>query len=82
MKRTIEIITCDICKKNVDGKVQNLQIPVIFHTDQTEGRCCKPYISVEKLDLCEECVMKITNVHGSGAQGFNEYELRVPIKEE
>lgn len=76
MKKTIEILICDICKKEVE-KIKSLTIPVIFHTDQTEGRECKPYISMEKLDICEECATKITNVHGWGAQGYNEYKLQL-----
>ena len=72
-KETIEYL-CDTCGKpavNKDGKIQ-----VIFLTDQTEGRSTTRYLSLEKIDLCEECMQKVLTgnyIFGSGAQGNNKY---------
>lgn len=72
MRKTIEVTTCDVCKLN--KPVTEIKYPVVFHTDQTEGRATAPYISMQSLDVCEECKPKILMVHGWGAQGYNEYK--------
>ena len=36
MKKTIEYTICDICGKEAD--TENINYPVLFTTDQTEGR--------------------------------------------
>ena len=77
----IEKCICDVCKKEVE-KVTEVNYPVIFHTDQTEGRSCIPYISKEKLDLCDECAEKLLILHGWGAQGINQYEIHKSPKGE
>ncbi len=82
MKETITRITCVLCHKTMNASSTPIRIPVIFHTDQTEGRGCAPYISMQELDLCGECTMQCTNLHGYGAQGYNEYSLRFKTAEE
>lgn len=77
----IEKCICDVCKKEVE-KITTVNYPVIFHTDQTEGRSCSPYISQEKLDLCNECTERILMLDGWGAQGVNSYDTRKPPKGE
>ena len=74
MKKTIEKYFCDIC--GAEGAVQSVRYPVIFHTDQDEGRACKEYISYENLDLCQQCLRKGLVFHGWGAQGINRYEVK------
>ncbi len=71
-----EKYTCDInnCKNEVAEKQKQLQI--IFLTDQTEGRGCKPYLTLEKIDICQKCLDKVLEgeaVLGTGAQGHNQY---------
>lgn len=73
MKKQIEICTCDICHKECD--VLEVTYPVMFTTEQTEGRSVKPYISYEKIDMCAECLKKAINIKGAGAMGYNEYEI-------
>lgn len=74
MKKVSEIFICDVCKKE-DAKMQSINYPVLFTTEQTEGRPVKPYISQQKIDVCEECLSKIIKLQGNGAQGFNNYEI-------
>lgn len=76
--KTITICRCDLCKKNVTNEKQlkTLKVPVKFLTEQTEGRSCKPYFTFPQMDLCVECLEKITMVLGQGAQGYNEYRIR------
>lgn len=68
---------CDVCGE--DMKTQNpTMIQVIFHTDQTEGRGVKPYLSNCDIDICESCKNHILNgnyLHGSGAMGHNTYNF-------
>lgn len=73
---TRTIVSCDIqgCEKNADHKQKT--ISVRFTTEQTEGRSTTPYLSGEKLDLCEEHYQKYIDnlpLTGSGAMGYNEY---------
>lgn len=72
-----EIITCDVCKSS-EKVIENKSMQVIFHTDQTEGRSVKPYLSIEQFDVCEKCidtVLKGNYIHGDGAQGYNNYSF-------
>lgn len=81
MKVTITKCICDVCKREVE-KVTEVVYPVIFHTEQTEGRSCSPYISKEKLDLCEGCADKVLVLHGWGAQGVNHYSIETEVENE
>ena len=74
MKKMIEQYFCDICKK--EAAITSVNYPVIFHTDQTDGRAQKPYISQEKIDVCDECRKRLLMLDGWGAQGYNKYEFR------
>lgn len=73
MRKQMEIYTCDICHKECD--VQEVMYPVMFTTEQTEGRSVKPYISYEKIDMCAECLKKAINIKGARAVGVNAYEI-------
>ena len=80
MRLVIEKCICDVCKKEVE-RITTVNYPVIFHTEQTEGRSCSPYISKEKLDLCDECAERVLMLDGWGAQGVNSYYIRKQPKE-
>ena len=74
MKTTV--ITCDVCEEKAHFQEQKIQ--VIFTTEQTEGRNCKPYLSIQIMDICDQCMRKILNgnaVWGNGAQGHNNYKI-------
>lgn len=69
---------CDICGEDVGCNKENT-IQVIFTTDQTEGRSCKPYLSIEKMDICNVCLDRRTrgeSIYGYGAQGYNKYYFK------
>lgn len=74
MKKTIEKFYCDVCGAECKD-IKQINYPVVFYTDQTEGRSCNPYISNEKIDVCDNCCKQILKVSGRGAQGVNEYAL-------
>jgi hypothetical protein len=74
MKTVIEKYSCDICKK--EAKVTAIKYPVIFDTEQDEGRSCEPYISNQVIDVCDDCKKQILVIHASGAQGFNNYRIK------
>lgn len=77
MKKKITLYICDVCKKEVEEKdLRSLSLPVMFHSDQTEGKPCSPYISIEKMDICKECLNKAVTIHGMGAQGVNTYKIK------
>lgn len=74
MRRTIEITTCDLCKE--EKPVKEINYPIIFTTEQTEGRSVTPYISQAKLEVCDECIEKICKITAVGAQGCNTYRVK------
>ena len=65
-------IICDCCK--LEKPTQKIKYPVLFLTEQTEGRSVSPYISYENIDLCQECIQNSICIRGVGAQGYNEYQ--------
>ena len=79
---TTTIYICDICKNklNQNNEIKlKFNIQVIFHTEQTEGRNVNPYLSNEKIDICQKCYNKVLEgnyIHGNGAQGCNNYYFR------
>ena len=80
-KKTVTIFTCDLCGKEI--KTKEVTLPVRFTTEQTEGRPTKPYITIDKMDLCDDCLSKVTVITAHGAQGHNEYFVdRTKLKEQ
>ena len=69
-------VTCDVCRE--PAKHMKLSVPMRFTTEQTEGRYVSPYLSIEKLDLCQSCLDAIVAgqpLEASGAQGHNDYRI-------
>ena len=75
MKKIMEVYVCDICKRK-DSTVTPINYPVVFHTEQTEGRSVNPYISQQKIDVCDDCLCTICKLDGYGAQGHNDYRIK------
>lgn len=69
---------CDICGAEFAERRQ-VNVPVVWTTEQTEGRSCKPYYGVERLDLCEDCADRVHVVEAAGAQGRNRYVFRKAV---
>ncbi len=73
----IEQYICDVCDKEMKSGYKKENIQVVFHTEQTEGRSCPPYLSMVYIDICDMCLGMIMNegksLHASGAQGNNNY---------
>jgi len=77
---TITNHTCDLCKE--PAKFLQQRLPVVFLTEQTEGRSCKPHLTTETFDICEKCMQRIVDSYpltGYGAQGSNTYEWRTVL---
>lgn len=77
-----ETFVCDIknCKNTLDKEDLDKSIQVIFTTEQTEGRSCKPYLSIEKLDICKSCLDKVLQgnyIFAYGAMGYNDYVINI-----
>jgi hypothetical protein len=75
--------TCDIegCGKEAENKGTDLQ--VIFLTEQNEGRMCEPHLYDVRIDICNDCMKKITSgnyVFAHGAQGANTYFFKTKKK--
>ena len=74
MRKTTVQCFCDVCRKEVD-ELREVTYPVIFHTEQTEGKSCSAYFSYEKIEFCDECLEKALRLHGEVAQGYNNYRF-------
>ena len=70
-------IVCDICRNEItEHDCINISYPVVFLTEQTEGRPTTPYINQKQLDMCKTCAKKALKVEATGAQGYNNYTIR------
>ena len=80
MSRTkIEIVKCDIKDCGNEKNVVNITMKVVFVTEQTEGRSCKPHLCDETFDICKECLNKVLDgkmIFAYGAQGYNTYYFK------
>lgn len=52
---------CDFCGRN-DPMFCDIKLPVVTNCEWTEGRSTKRHIELEKYDICEECLIKATNI--------------------
>lgn len=67
---------CDICGENTKEKdIFQVNYPVIFTTNQTDGDSSKPYIEQKQIDICRHCADKVLKITASGCQGYNEYKI-------
>lgn len=68
---------CDKC--GMPATLLKVNVPMRFTTEQTEGRPTKPYLEINKMDLCQPCMDRIIDgqpLSASGAQGHNQYIFR------
>ena len=69
---------CDVCGEETSN--EKIDIQVIFTTEQNEGRCCKPHLCKEKLNLCNKCLNNVlyngNYIYANGAMGCNTYFFR------
>lgn len=74
---------CDVCKAVLPYSFEkdfNKKIPVIFTTEQTEGRSVEAYFQYEEIDICKECEKRALSgeaIFASGAQGYNTYQFKI-----
>lgn len=80
MKRVTETFYCDICHIEMEKEFK-INYPVVFLTEQTEGRTVNPYVQNNTLDVCKSCAETILRVKGIGAQGYNEYSYIDDVQE-
>lgn len=75
MKKIITEYYCDVCGNKTENKES--ETPVIFTTEQNEGKSCHPYLSKEDLVLCDNCKKKMLTkgmfIFAEGAMGSNKY---------
>lgn len=76
----VEKYICDINNCQKEASKKNKKMNVIFHTEQTEGRSVKPYLSLKDIDLCDthysQVIQEDRNIHATGAQGHNRYYFK------
>lgn len=69
---------CDLCGTEHEEKdIAHVKMPVLFTTEQNEGKPVKPYVSEDcTLDLCASCLDRALTIEATGCMGFNRYEWR------
>lgn len=75
MKKTVEIEICDLCRK--ETSTVKMKIPTYRTFDDNDGRIFydeKQFYN-EELDLCNDCLEKITKVHSIGVQ-CHKYKIK------
>lgn len=74
MTETITRCLCDICKKDGAKPYRTLAYRTF---DSTDGRSFyeRPKIVEAKVDLCDDCAIKVTNLYSVGIQ-CEEYALK------
>jgi hypothetical protein len=73
------IINCDICRRPGPSLQEQKLIQVCRMTDTTDRSHCAPVLEILKLDICCECLTKITEQHpllAFGCQGHDELKWR------
>lgn len=69
--------TCDMCGIEMEQNVvHHRSLPVLFLTEQNEGRPVKPYITTQEIDLCPDCLDRCTVIEADGAMWVNDYRWR------
>ena len=72
---TITKVICDIHNCTEEAFHKQKTLSVRFMTEQNEGRSTTPYLSGEKMDMCEEHYQQYIDsltLVAYGAQGYNE----------
>ena len=65
MIENITIYKCDLCKKVVENNShlnQTNKFPVITNCEWEGGKQVKPHIVFISVDICNECLLKATNL--------------------
>lgn len=75
MKKVTVDYYCDICSEKTKNEEEKL--PIIFLTEQNEGRSCYPYLTKGNIVLCDRCKEKMLIegifIFAEGAMGYNNY---------
>lgn len=73
MRKIVEIEICDLCKK--ETTTYPIRVPTYRTFDANDGKTFykKKQFGDEELDLCEECLEKVTVIHSVGVM-CDEYE--------
>ena len=67
----MKILKCDICGSDKD--VRELQLPIYKLHDGCEGFLTyyeHPEVYMKELDICNECLMKCTNICDDTVMGY------------
>jgi hypothetical protein len=71
----MRVIKCDICGSI--EKVETRKLPVYRTFDSCDGQTMfkKPHIDFQEIDICEECLLKATNIYDRRVMGFGEIRI-------
>lgn len=70
MKKYVTEYYCDLCGRKFEcaADLTRLGVPVVYTHDDTEGKPCRPYVTSESHDLCQDCLCKVVVLESAGFQ--------------
>ena len=77
----MDIKQCDICKAT--DNVHRLTLPVLRTHDGCDGKTIykKPIVTLRKLDICDRCLQKSTNIVDDTVMGYGQIYIGRPKME-
>ena len=72
----MKILKCDICGS--DKGVNTYRLPVYRLHDGCDGLTAyeRPMVSLKEIDICQECLMRCTNIYDDTVMGFGRISIR------
>lgn len=62
-EKLLRIFACDICGEEVaEDQLSTVRIPTWSNVSDEDGVFVGPYVAVESIDLCDECIRKVAVV--------------------
>lgn len=58
-EKLLRVFTCDVCGEEFkQDKLSTVRIPTWSNVSDEDGMFVSPFVIVEKMDLCDECIRK------------------------
>lgn len=62
-EKILRVFTCDLCGEELgQDELSSVRIPTWSRVSDEDGKGVAPYVAVDYMDLCDECVRKVAVV--------------------
>ncbi len=74
----MEIVKCDICGSE-ERIYKQVSVPVYRMHDGNDGKSFyeRPQVMFKKMDICEECMRKSTNIYDDTVMGYGQVYIQM-----